>query len=496
MQKIISQLKEQNQDFEFYPTTKTMIQTIYDHIATSDIYHYAVLDIGAGNGNFFNKMEDCFYEDKKEDRNFFHQKYAIEKSKILIDNMESDIIVVGTDFFQQTLIDKKVDIIFSNPPYSVYEEWTAKIIKEGNFTECVFLIIPERWQKSQLINEILELRNLKADIIGNFDFLDGERAARAKVDIVKISHKPFRMNEKSDPFKVWFNDNFKIKASSEKRYFCDDISEKKNEVKNQLVNSQNIIETLTSLYDKDMEKLYNNYRSLANLDSDLLEELGVSIPNTQDALEQKIKNYKHIYWQELFNKLDKITSRLTNFSRSMLLSTLRKQVSIDFNADNIYAVVIWTIKNANKYFDSQLKEVYLKLTEINYVKKYKSNQRTWEKDNWKYKAGEENTHYSLEYRIVTRSSDPDDFISDVKTIANNLGFSNIGDVKTFQNKNIHFRFEKEFIKALNIEAGRLFGWLKSPEEASKEMDISHNDANKYFKKNIAIAKNTLLLLDF
>ena len=38
------------------------------------------------------------------------------------------VVIIGSDFHEQTLIDKKVDLIFCNPPYSEFELWTKQII--------------------------------------------------------------------------------------------------------------------------------------------------------------------------------------------------------------------------------------------------------------------------------------------------------------------------------------------------------------------------------
>ena len=49
-----------------------------------------------------------------------------------MNSLDSDIFVVGTDFHQQTFIDKKMNVIFCNPPYSEFTEWSIKLIEEAN----------------------------------------------------------------------------------------------------------------------------------------------------------------------------------------------------------------------------------------------------------------------------------------------------------------------------------------------------------------------------
>ncbi|MGL5668705.1 MAG: hypothetical protein ACRDD9_21590 [Shewanella sp.] len=42
------------------------------------------------------------------------------------------MLVIGTDFNQQTLVDKPVGVIFCNPPYSAFEQWATRVISEAN----------------------------------------------------------------------------------------------------------------------------------------------------------------------------------------------------------------------------------------------------------------------------------------------------------------------------------------------------------------------------
>ena len=118
---LVQQLKENGEDFEFYPTTASIAHAIYAKLDAGS----NILDIGAGNGNFFRLLENMDRERKSRDEYAklkVGNKYAIEKSTILLNNLDSDVAVIGTDFSRQTLIDKKVDVIFSNPPYSVAEK--------------------------------------------------------------------------------------------------------------------------------------------------------------------------------------------------------------------------------------------------------------------------------------------------------------------------------------------------------------------------------------
>lgn len=49
---------------------------------------------------------------------------------------------------------------------------------------------------------------------------------------------------------------------------------------------------------------------------------------------------------------------------------------------------------------------------------------------------------------------------------------------------------------LNIEFGRLQGWLKSAQEAASELDIPVEDAVQSFDSNLKLTGNSLVQLGF
>jgi predicted RNA methylase len=532
VRELIQKVKESEFDYEFYPTTSEIIKIINSDIHKQySKFEISILDIGAGNGNFFKILESLNQE--KSDCKFI--KYAIEKSPILIENMNPDIFIVGTEFHEQTLIDKKTDIIFCNPPYSEYESWTEKIIAEGN-CDIIYMVIPERWKSNKKIKEIISKRGFSYKVIGNTDFIDSEyRQARAKVDIIRFKCKVDRVGDHSynctikDPFDLWFDNFFKIKAQPKEDDYLSKRQkeeEKKENIKKHLIKGQNLIERLEDLYRKDFENLLNNYRKIEELDYEIFKELGIDLNNLKEGLKLKISGLKNLYWHELFDNMETITSRLTKKSREKLLKKLTDHTTIDFTSGNAYAIVLWAIKNANIYLDEQLKEVYLWMTRTENIQNYKSNQRMI-KDDWRY--CQEHTHYTLDYRLVLHgynnfnsgswgnynypnglNSQTHDSINDMITIGKNLGFDineNSFDfewepgksvdftcqkglfmsVRAYKNGNIHVKANQEFMKKLNIEAGRLNGWVKSPEEAAEEMNIPITEIKELFGSNLQLA---------
>jgi len=155
------------------------------------------------------------------------------------------------------------------------------------------------------------------------------------------------------------------------------------------------------------------------------------------------------------------------------------------------------------------------------VVRYQSNDRVWTKGDWRYlrEDDERPSHYRLEYRIVLSyggintsqwayerdsyrglTSNAFELLMDIVTVANNLGFScadspknytwssNIqrtlmlenGEpliaVRAFKNGNMHFHFNPKVMLAINVEAGRLLKWIRHPQEACEEMQVTGQEA--------------------
>ncbi len=532
MHGLIQELKDNNQDFEFYPTSKEMIKPIYESLK----YHRVnnILDIGCGTCNFkkwvkeFEKedieareREFCLYED-----NYF----VIEKSKILLEKLDKDTIVLGTDFHGTTLIDKKVSCIFCNPPYSEYEHWTNRIIWEGN-CEYIYLVIPERWKENQKILKTIEQTKSNYEILGSFDFLNAERQARAKVDIVCITKPYSRYSEDNPAFDAWFDETFKMRDNIERSDYYTEKEKQESVRKKLLVAGNNKAECLVNLYQEEQKDLYKHFTAISELDADTLESIGIYKEAVKKSLQEKIKNLKILYWKIVFENLEQITDRLTWDSRNKLLNKFTGCNQVDFTFDNIYALIIWVIKNANGYYNDQIVTLYKELSHIENVKPYKSNQKVFEHEQWRFKNDryyrksdfqESGVHYTLDYRVIyktynlvkeysTGSTELEERnvrrkIGDFCTIANNLGFevgligipSMFGEKETvllkngktlfeyriYKNRNMHINFNMEFAKALNVEVSRLLGWIRCKEDIAKEFTPEMAEgAEKYFKAN-------------
>lgn len=534
---LLDEMKATGQDFEWYPTTDEIINKLYSHIGYRQVDK--IIDVGAGNGKVLKRIREL---KKESNKNSSVKLFAIEKSSLLIEQLDNDIAIVGTDFWEQSLIDKRVDCIFSNPPYSQFVEWCEKLIKEAN-ANFVYLVIPQRWRDNVRINDAITARKARYEIVGEFDFLSSEdRQARSKVDLVfiNLSYSDERNYYRRDnplavdPFDLFVKDHFsleKTKKSSRLSEYEHKQKQKENintNVENQLVAGKNLIEALYELYQADMQRLLNNYQAVCSLDEDILEELNVSVESVISGLRMKIEGLKDGYWSELFDRYTSITARLTSSMRSKIIDKLRAKTHIDFTASNAYAVTIWTIKNANQYFDEQLIDVYDKMIEKANVLNYKSNQRVFNGNDFGYYEKDKVSHVALTFRIVLEhiggiststwhyescnklSARAADFLNDVCVIARNLGFeshnransfhwqsgkvqsfmledgSSLMDVRAFLNGNMHIKFNQKFMLALNVEAGRLKGWIHNAQHAADELNQPVEEVAKHFRSSFAL----------
>lgn len=515
----LKQVKSAAEDFEWYPTTNEIIAALKNDIEKESQERYrnfdSFLDIGAGNGKVIDAVKEL---------DIFKTYYAIEKSLTLLQSHADYIYTLGVDFHKTTLIDKEIHCVFCNPPYKEYAEWTARIIRELS-RSVIYLVIPERWKDNSLIGAAIDERGAKYEVLGSFDFLNAEdREARAKVNLVKIN---VNCLNNTDPFVQFFDENFK---------YPEPKGEENEEVKAlnyKLERKENIVETLCALYSRRLMELQENYSSVCKMDYNFLQEFNISKASLIESLQMKIASLKKSFWTKLFREMGEITKRLTVESRKNMLEKLNDQTGIEFNRENVYAVVIWAIKNANKYFDEQFLKVYDKMISHANVENYKSNKKVFEKNHFRY----ENSHYKLKvgHRIVIESDwmgyrktwtgeleltdSAADFMSDLVTIANNLGFVteefNINkkqnpdekffaffekekilfEARCFQNGNMHLRFNPDFVHLMNIEHGRLRGWIHSKEAAIREVGAPENLVQKAFETNkyIPLTSSGILL---
>lgn len=539
--KLVQDLKDNDQDFEFYPTTQEIIDTIKADVKNKNYYQRIkkIMDIGAGDGRVLTQLI------KDYDVKYF----AIEKSQILINQFPENIVLLGTDFDECNLFDKEMDVIFCNPPYTKFEEWASKIISTAS-ARYIYLVIPDRWKNSNLINNAIKYRNAKTNVLGNFDFLDADRKARAYVDVICVE-----LSRSSSAFDLMFETEFKALADMFKDRTADEKEEKIN--RSQVARSSTTIEGLVDRYNEDLDLVYQNYLSISKLDYSIFRELEINLVTLKKALKERMSGLKAKYWEILFQIYEPITSRLTQKERRKVLDKMKSQAStVDFTVKNCYAMTSYVINRSSTYLDDQIVELFYDLASPENIVKYKSNEKVFVNERYRYAMSSEDryTHFKLDYRIITSDkggldwnhsmgryhlnyggwqsySNAMTFMQDLLVVARNLGFNanysevdlnNLNwdfgkripiyyrdlttgkseilvEVKFYKNRNAHLFFNPKFMLRLNVNVGRILGWVKSSQEASEELDIPVNEIEQAISVNFRLDNkpiNDLLQLGY
>ena len=522
---LLADVQAAGEDFEWYPTSDRMIAVVSSRIPTLT---QSILDIGAGDGRVLLALAKRCESPPV--------LYAIEKSAVLIEAQPESVVPVGANFYEQNLACLPADVIFCNPPYSEYAEWASAIIEAG-YAKTAFLVLPRRWKDDVTITAAIKRRGATVKVLHSDDFKTGaDRTARAVIDILEVryprSEEGYR-DEVKDPFDIWFDQNITT--------FDTETNERAQEESERLdlarLRAADNINDLVREYDTEFQRMEENYRAIFRLDHALLKELGVKKNEVREGIKAKMSGLKAKYWALLFDRLGSITERLSTATRAKFLARLTAgDKSVAFTRDNAYAIVIWAIKNANKYFDEQTVQLYRDLATFDGVANYKSNLRTWTQNDWRWSRADETeegrpSHYALDYRIVVMRYQAilntdfgtyefpgnlhrrcHELIADVIAVLGNLGFRatglpsmqrqwyggswedwHLGDsgdvlvqVKAYKNGNLHLRFRPAAIRALNVEAGRLLGWLNSPKDVETELGYSEDEAKALFRSTLRL----------
>lgn len=527
----LREVQEFAEDFEWYPTTDEILDVVSldlsERLRHGFYSNLSLLDIGAGNGKALTRL--------KNDVRGLGTLLAVEKSQTHRQYLPAEVFILGVDFHKTTLLDKEVDVIFSNPPYSEYLQWSEKIITEAKADSLVYLVIPERWETTSL-PERLKARKASHELLGTFDFENAERKARARVHVLAISIPSAYKGQ--DPFYAFFDANFTYPSP-------DPVKPLEEEVKEQMVSGGSMIDVLCRLYDERMHQLQENYTAICALDPTLLEEFEIRKSDLVKSLGMKIQAAKKEYWGRLFDAIKIVNTRLTHATRQKLLNKLNAQTGIEFNSENAYAILEWVLKNANIYLDEQLIDTFERLMEFVNVEAYVSNDKVFHKQGFRYhyRCRDEDCgplRLKVGHRIVLEhcgglegrffydcpekslSERAAHLIGDLLVLANNLGFPTIEnppskgewddsaarvyhfgpredprflfDVRAFKNGNLHFRFHPPFVHALNIQYGRLKGWLRDEHQAAYELQIDPGEAQRHFASEpFRFTRSTLAL---
>jgi hypothetical protein len=532
---LIAFLKANDQDHEWYPTTDEIIQAFWQNVIQfykkqnyQDSYHHSyskgatgyfhsvrddanilaidLMDVGAGDGRIFTPPN------VKGLGITINKRAGIEKSEIHADQLiRNGIWLIGRDYLKTTLIGKKFGVVFSNPPYSIFKPWCIKLVNELS-ADVLYLVIPERWKDDECLVSCINSR-FDVSVVGSYDFLEGDRAARANVELLCLTPKE---DCKHDPFVKWVADNIGEFESREK-------FDPKSEESTEIALRGDVRKSLVESYNARMLALIGLYKQLAAIDFQLLTTLGITKNSILEKLKSDIEAVKYEYWGKAFTHIDAVKTRLTFSTARSLVEKMTEFRELDFNEENIRTIIVWVLENVNRYSEQQLLKCYDDMSYFGSVRAYKSNDR-WLDDDWRYEKIKMPVKGMLDYRIVTKGNSigydnfekrpatldyrwshrekTDNIINDLCVIANDLGFSNscafqsvifgksndvydsngkvLINFRVYQNGNIHIKIRQDLLKAINIEVGKLKGWLKSPKDVETEFEVSREEAEKLF----------------
>ena len=533
--KKIKVLTQNNEDYEWYPTTDEILAAMnkdlhvlftkgnlagytggrrnqlfeysrdYDKETKKDKYTYHIktfLDVGAGDGRVFGAVKGINGDVKIE------KLYGIEIAQSQADDLiNRDVFIIGRDLFKTALIDKRYSVIFSNPPYSVFVPWVQKLLDEANFG-VMYLVLPVRWETSIGKHPLFETYEVKK--IGEFDFSNGDRTARAKVHLIRINPKPRKAEERYHGRSVgtYIEYGKEDDPDSFERFIESHIGQFKKE-EPELEEAREVklkhgtFKDLVENYNYDMDSLLDAFKALGKLPYRVIEALGMNRKSILETIKENIKTLKNRYWHLAFDRISAINSRLTHKTRNRMLNQMEEFNTLDFNEDNLYSIIVWVVKHFNEYTGEQILSVFDQLTSQDYIRAYRSNVH-WISDNWRYGCKPKPEKYKLDYRLVTRCYksyryEPcvvDDFIVICRslgyyiyenTFLNNetLGaeqsFWTVDGVLAFtarlyKNHNVHLKINQDLMMKFNIEVAKLRKWINDHRDIENEFGVTEEEA--------------------
>jgi hypothetical protein len=278
-------------------------------------------------------------------------------------------------------------------------------------------------------------------------------------------------------------------------------------------------------YEFEQRSLAEAFKAVGKLPARTLEAMNLNRESIHEIIRKDIESLKGYHWRLAFGKLSAINSRLTKDVRERMLGEMDEFRRLDFNSDNIYAIVIWIINHCHMDIPAQVCDMFEKLTDDKVIHAYKSNVH-WEKGDWRYNYKDRPSKYWLDYRIVTRAYIdryfPYSIVDDFIIICKNLGYkikeyckpdykalgelqefyTNDGDLaftaRIYLNGNIHFKINQKLMLRFNVEVAKIKKWITCPQDIQEEFDVSEGEAVNLWKTSGVLlpGNNDIKLLGF
>jgi len=555
--KKIQILKQANEDFEWYPSTPEILEALKKDLWAYLRKHKNDYDVRRGkNNDDIWIREDSEYvgnKEKKKERividsfldigagdgrvlDLFSagKLYGIEIARAQADDLiRRGIFLIGRNYWDVSLHNNSYSLIYSNPPFSDFVRWVGKILAECNF-RVLYLVMPVRWKNQEEI--MRELKRYDVSVVGEYDFSEADREARGRVNLVRVNppwkKDKYKRSCSGDDVEFDYDHQETLENAFERwvREYIADFKESpdrpwEEEQKQELALKQTPIEQLLSDHETERENLGNAFRAIGKLDAEIIKLLGQDKKSMLEIIRQSIENLKLKYWRAVFDKLDPVRKRMTYDTRGRIFRNIEEFKTLDFNADNIYSIVIWIINNCNVGILEQIGEVFDKLTTPEYIEQYVSNKHWTHSDwrhtdsNWKYQKLPKRWKLGLDYRIVVRTYNQYSYssmgmrtvIDDFIVICDNLGFTiracdhpnytwhqaeqkfytNDGELAFTMryytgNQNAHLKINKRLLMKFNVEVAKIRKWMSDPEDIVEEYKVSMDEATALWKSGVAL----------
>ncbi|WP_339343481.1 DUF4942 domain-containing protein [uncultured Psychrobacter sp.] len=419
---------EINEDSSWGLTTDEMLEAIATDIskAAGHIGNYnSVLDVGAADGSVLKSKALAL-------RGYAIKKYGIEKAADQVCGWDDNITFVGGDLFENTLVNKDADVIFSHPPYNEFDLWAEKIINES-YAKVNYLILPKQWKESQKITDALQERGFVATVILESDVLNHNQSISLNVDVIRVvsaermdkdfmiktlsrnsSYEEEGIRNGKYPFTMHYLPNsggtrkefsklfpnvakLTTNDSAYKDYV--EAAEKAKLLEKDVFNSNETLADMVDSYIKAQESIFANYKKIDGLGDDLLLELNININIIESKLTERLDALKKSYWNAFAEYYKPINACLTSEYRAKLYSkVIKDNKEIDFTVSNALTVASLVIDAANQYQNEQVLSFFYTLSCQENIKTYKSNQKVFEDGDWRYRN--KNDKYTLDYRFI------------------------------------------------------------------------------------------------
>lgn len=405
MYNLIQTLKDNNQDFEFYPTTNEILvkiaNTLKDSLSKDHNYRqtndFTILDVCAGNGNALSALKQHLEEEKEIG---FINLQGIEKSPILYGTWDESIKLVGTDFFQENLYNKTADILFCNPPFSQTETWFKRLLDNcSSRIKHIFFVCPSkqglsdkyrdmfddfRFNKDKHNKHGIQMTVLQNEHSESFSFKTADRSARVEtvvlhIDLSKYAH--LRYVERTDEdalFKQYFPELQNKLEHTEDYSYRQQEREDRDAAINALMleqtGEQDLVRILVDAFNKERNEFLDAYNKLNDVPILLLNKLNIDLSKAKKLLFKTLKELDSTYWGKLLQLYEPLKQKLTSQSINLLMNYVSER-NISFTYDNCLAVTLLAIQKTNDMIVGQLLDKYKHWAEVGNYKSYKSNQR-------------------------------------------------------------------------------------------------------------------------